>query len=299
MPAPAPATLAITAATALAAGAGVILWGGQPISAGALLTGAAMAAGALVASFRMTRHPARGMTMAIVPWGVLVDPDAELRVLRWAAIQRVTVDVSHALRGGTPVTIASVVTVDTGRERLVGRALGAVGLEGLTVNLEAYAGESARPVSVDLDGTEPVGDGATEPVMAELLARASDLCTTGRGAAILDLPAGGYRSMSASTAGPETLALLRSVLDSGDAQHPADARPLAAIVAVILGARDLVPDLLRLVSAPHPIVAAVARAAAVRLGAPQSRAGTVDEVAAFLFAEDHERIASWARESAA
>ena len=297
MPAPASATLAITAATALAAGAGAILWGGaqHPLSAGVLVVGAAMAAGTIARGGRLSRvrFGAREAAMAIVPWGVLVDPDTDLRILRWAAVHRVTVDVSHALRGGTPVTVASVVTVDTGRELLVGRATGAVGLEGLTVNLQAYASEAARPVAVDLEGHEAAADGATEPVMAELLAHASDLCSTGRGAAILGLPPGGYRSMASATAGPETLDLLRSILGSGP-DLPADARPLASIVAVLLGARELVPDLLRLVSAPHPIVAAVARAAALRLGAPQSRAGTVDEVAAFLFAEDHERIAAWA-----
>ncbi len=299
MPAGGSASLVITAATALAAGAGAFLWGAHPLSAGALITGAAMAAGALAGSWRMTR-PRLGMreaSMAIVPWGVLVDPDAELRVLRWPAVHRITVDVAHAVRGGTPVTVASVVTVDTGRELLVGRAVGAVGLEGLTVHLKAYAGEAARPVAIDLDGLETAGDGATEPVMADLLARASELCSSGRGAAILGLPAGGYRSMASSTAGPETLALLRAVLAS-EVDLPADARPLASIVAVLLGARELVPELLRLVSAPHPVVAAVARAAALRLGAPQSRAGAVDEVAAFLFTEDHERIAAWARAAA-
>jgi hypothetical protein len=235
--------------------------------------------------------------MAIVPWGVLIDPDNEPRVLRWPGIRRITVEVSHTLRGGTPAAVASVVTVDTGRELLAGRAVGAVGLEELTVHLDAYAEEAARPVALDLDGLEEAGDGATEPVMSDLLGRARDLCTTGRGAVQLGLPPGGYRSMGASTAGPDTLALLRSIL--GGSPHtpgpgPADARPLASIVAVLLDARELVPDLLRLVSAPHPVVAAVAKAAALRLGAPQSRAGAVDEVAAFLFEEDHQRIEHWA-----
>jgi hypothetical protein len=241
--------------------------------------------------------------MAVVPWGVVVDPDIAPRVLRWPAIRKITVDVAHTLRGGTPAIVASVVTVDTGNERLTGQTAGAVGLEGLTVNLEAYAEEAARPVALDLEGLEEAGDGATEPVMSELLARAEDLCTTGRGAARLGLPPGGYRSVASTTAGPETLALLRGVLGSesvgnagspGSAGSTADARPLAAVVAVLLGARDLVPDLLRLVSSPHPVVAAVAKAAAIRLGAPRNRAGAIDEVAAFLFDEDHLRIARWA-----
>jgi hypothetical protein len=294
MPARRSAGIAFTTATALAAGVGGLLWGGGHVllSAGALVTGALLAAGALSRGASAAGGAAREATMVIVPWGIVVDPDTEPRILRWPAIRRITVEVSHAIRGGTPVAIASVVTVDTGRERLAGRTWGAVGLEGLTIGLDAYAEEASRPVALDLDGTEEAGDGATEPVMADLLARADDLCTTGRGALLLGLPTGGYRSFSTSAAGPETLALLHAILTAEPSV--ADARPLASILAVRLGAREIVPDLLRLTSAPHPVVAAVAKAAALRLGAPQSRAGAVDEVAAFLFEDDLLRIERWA-----
>jgi hypothetical protein len=257
---------------------------------------AALAAGALAGGRARRRLGVREAAMAIVPWGILVDPDTEPRILRWPGIRRITVDVAHTMQGGTPAAVASVVTVDTGRELLAGRALGAVGLEELTVHLDAYAQEAARPVALDLEGLEEAGDGATEPVMSDLLGRARDLCTTGWGAVQLGLPPGGYRSMAVSTAGPDTLELLRSILGASPGLS-ADARPLASIVAVLLGARELVPDLLRLVSAPHPVVAAVAKAAALRLGAPQSRAGAVDEVASFLFEEDHQRLERWAAES--
>ena len=303
-PAPGSLALAITAATAAMGTAGALLWGSAySLSAGVLLGGAALAASALSIKGALRWRRAHGFgesgrtreaAMAIVPWGILVDPDTELRILRWPGVRRITVDVAHSLRGGTPTAVASVVTVDTGRERLAGRTWGAVGLEGLTVNLDAYAEEAARPVALDLEGLEAAGDGATEPVMDALLTRAGDLCSTGRGAVLLGLPPGGYRSMASRTAGPETVALLRGILDSSATGLPADARPLASIVAVLLGARQLVPDLLRLVSAPHPIVAAVAKAAALRLGAPQSRAGAVDEVAAFLFEEDQQRLEHWA-----
>jgi hypothetical protein len=289
----------MTAAATLAAGTGALLWqGDHSLSAGVLLTGAALAAGAIAGRMKGgSPFGAREASMAIVPWGVLVNPDTEPRVLRWPAIRAITVDVAHTMRGGTPAILSSVVTVDTGRERLTGRTSGNAGLEALVANLEAYAEESSLPVALDLDGTEPAG--ATEPVMADLVTRAEELRSTSRGATALALPPRGYRSMANSTAGPETIALLRSILVSG-ADHDeradklADARPLAAIVAAHLGARALVPELLRLVSAPHPVVAAVAKAAALRLGAPQSRAGAIDEVAAFLFDEDLERIERWA-----
>jgi hypothetical protein len=301
MPGAGPATLALAAAATAAASSAGVLWttGYHPASISALLAGAALAAGALTGrSERRPPGPARSTEtwMAVVPWGVVVNPDTEPRVLRWPAIRAITVEAVHAMRGGTPTVVASVVTVDTGRERLTGRTPGAAGLEGLIANLEAYAEEASRPVALDLEGFEPGGAGATEPVMRDLLARAGEMCTTSRGAVRLVLPSAGYRSIAAAAAGPETLALLRSILappfDGPPA--PADPRALACIVAVLLGARDLVPDLVRLVSSPHPVVAAVAKAAAIRLGAPRNRAGAIDEVAAFLFEEDYLRIGQWA-----
>jgi hypothetical protein len=303
MPGPGSLGVALAGAGAAIASTSALLWssGHHPLAAAFLAGGAALTAGTLLGGEqRRIRAPARAreVAMAIVPWGILVDPDTELRVLRWPAIRKVTVDVAHTMRGGTPAILASVVTVDTGRELLAGRTWGAVGLEGLTVNLEAYAEEAARPVALDLEGNAPAGDGATEPVVSELIARAGDLCSTGRGAVRLNMPARGYRSMVAAAAGPETLALLRSILAGGGDTAPADARPLAALVAVHLGARDLVPDLLRLVSSPHPLVAAVAKAAAVRLGAGRNRAGSIAEVAAFLFDEDAEHLERWSAEAA-
>src|SRR6185312_15709020 len=107
-----------------------------------LVAVAALAAGVLTAGRRMVRgRTVREVAMAVVPWGVLVDPDTEPRVLRWTGIRGINVDVIHRLWGGTPEAVASVVTVDTGRELLVGRAGGAVGLEALTVNIDAYAEE--------------------------------------------------------------------------------------------------------------------------------------------------------------
>lgn len=298
IPGPGSAVIALSAAAATATGLGAALWTGgrHPLLADLLVMGAALAAGIVSTRRQSRRAGTRDVVMAVVPWGVVVEPDTQPRVLRWPAIRKVTVDVAHAMRGGTPLVVASVVTVDTGRERLTGRTPGAAGLERLTVNLGAYAAEAARPVALDLDGEEEAGDGATEPVMAELLARAEDLCGTGRGAARLRLPPGGYRAVASRTAGPETLAILRGVLAwDGEAEGGrADARPLAAVVAVLLGARELVPELLRLVSSPHPVVAAVAKAAAIRLGAPRNRAGSIDEVAAFLFEDDRRRITGWA-----
>jgi hypothetical protein len=293
---PAPKSAGALGATAVAAGVGAMLCvsGGQH-AAPALL---AVACTAVIATALAGKRPrvllrAKQAAMAIVPWGVIVDPENELRVLRWPGVKRVSVHVRHAMRGGTPVAVDTVVAVHTGREILAGCAAGAVGLEGLTVNLAAYADEASREVAFDLDGAVAPAPCTTEPVVADLISRARELCTTGRGAAQLGLPPGGYRSMASASASPDTLDLLRDLLEGG-ARTGADVRPLASILAVLVGARELVPQLLQLVSAPHPIVAAVAKAAALRLGAPQSRAGAIDEVAAFLCDEDRERLEQWA-----
>jgi hypothetical protein len=330
-PGPTPAAIAMAVATAGLGSLALALWGGgqRPLSLGLLLVGGGIVTFALASTGERRRAAGvRQAPMAIVPWGVVVDPDGEPRVLRWPAIQRVSVDVTHSMRGGTPAVVASVVTVETGREAFSGRTAGAAGLEGLTVNLDGYAEESARPAALDLDGLEEAGDGATEPVVRELLQRAEALCSSSAGAARLGLPPGGYRAVASRAATPETVAILRAILNDGGsprqsmragkpaldpmrareraldrgsasippATHPdgPDPRPLAAVVAAALDARDLLPDLLRLVSCPHPLVAAVAKASALRMGAPMSRAGALDEVSAFLFEEDYRDLERWA-----
>ncbi len=240
----------------------------------------------------------REVAMAIVPWGVIVAPDSEHRVLRWPAVRKVDVDVMHTMRGGTPAIVSSLVAVHTDREILAGRSPGAVNLERLVANLEAYAEEAARPPARDLDGREAAGDDATEPVAGALIRHAEELCASGKGAARLALPAGGYRAVASRRAPPETLAELHEALDTNLDGALADPRPLASIVAGLLGAAELVPDLLRLVSSPHPLVAAFAKAAALRLGAPHSRAGSLDELGAFLCEEDFEVIRAWSSRGA-
>lgn len=236
---------------------------------------------------------AREVSMAIVPWGVIVAPDSDPRVLRWPAIRKVDVDVRHTMRGGTPAITSSLVAVHTDREIFAGRSPGAVNLERLVANLDAYAAEAARPPARDLDGREAAIDDATEPMAGALIRHGEDLCASGHGAARLSLPAAGYRTVASRRATPETIAELHAALDADLDARAADPRPLASIAAGLLGATDLVPDLLRLVSSPHPLVAAFAKAAALRLGAPMSRAGSLDELGAFLCEEDLEVITTW------
>jgi hypothetical protein len=322
IPGPPSAALVVAGGTVGVTAASLGLWSAahDPLSVAVTLGVGAGLTWALSRAGRPARRGAREVTMAIVPWGVIVQPETEPRVLRWAAVRKVDVEQVHTLHGGTPAVTSSLVTVETEREILAGRTAGSANLERLVVDLQGYAEEAARAVALDLEATEAAGDGATEPVVAALLDAARDLCTTSRGVCRLSLPSAGYRTVATPVAAPETTALLRAVLrvgalhddadDDGGQSAPSepaadgapgpvldqgpDPRALAALVASMVDARDLVPDLLRLVSSPHPVVAGAARAAALRLGAPQSRAGAVEELEEFLFDEDAALLRAWA-----
>lgn len=236
---------------------------------------------------------AADVPMAIVPWGVVLRPETEPRVLRWSAIERVTVETRHSMRGGVPRVIASRVTVATPREAFRGHAPGAVELECLSANLEHYAHESSRPLSADLVGVAPLDAGSDEPVVARLFEIARASLDSAFGASRLGVAGETYRSNSCLERPRTAVARLAEVLHE-QCDADLDPRPLAALLAGMLNAAELVPILLRLASSPHPIVAAVAKASAVRLGAPLAQAGAVDELGGFLFDDDRLLLERWA-----
>ncbi len=298
MPGPSLATFAVAVGVVCLGAFGVSLWSGaHALTALGLALGGGTLAGLFLGRDAITPG-VRQTAMTIVPWGVLLEPDGDVRVLRWPAIRDIRVHASHSRKGGTPAVVATSVEVVTEHEIWSGQRAGAAGLEGLTANLQRYAEEASRPVAIDLDGRTASADGVTEPVVDELLRAAEALCTTGQGASQLLLPPGGYRVISNRGVGPETLALLRGTL-AGEVASEADPRALAALVAAKLGARALLPELVRLTLSPHPVVAAAARAAAIRLGGARHRVGSIDELGCFLFEEDCAQIARWAEETSA
>ncbi len=229
--------------------------------------------------------------MAIVPWGVLVESDEVPRVLRWPAVENVSVQMVHGVDSGTTTTLWSFVTVDTARERFSGLAPGAVPLDRLEANVEAYAREAGHVASLDLGGTAP-GEGPLEPEVEPLLAAARAYLASAPASSALGLPPAGYRSASARTVSGRALEQLRSVLrDRSD--RPCDPRAFASVLAAELRAQDLADDLLALVQSPHPFIAAVAKVAAHKLGVPRARAGALDEVAPFLMPRDVEMLGAW------
>jgi hypothetical protein len=234
----------------------------------------------------------RPVPMGIVPWGILVDPDHHPRVLRWPAVKGVHVEMLHGRDQGTPTTVWSVVTVETEKgETLVGRASGAVSLDRLMAHLAPYSREQAHVVALDLDG-ERAGEGPLEPDVEPLLAAVRTWLDSAEASTRLDLPPSGYRSVGARAASERTVSALREVLRDRR-ERIVDPRAFAAACAAELHARELAEDLLPLVQSPHPVIAAVAKAAAKRLGAATARVGALDEVAPFLMEHDVEALRAW------
>jgi hypothetical protein len=233
------------------------------------------------------------VAMAIVPWGILVEPDGEPRVLRWAAVKKVHVQMIHGRDQATPTTLWSVVTVETDHEKLVARSPGAVSIDRLLAHLSGYAEEQSHAIAIDLDG-ETSTDGATEPYCEPLIAAARAYVDSAPASTRLSLPPGGYRHTVARAASPETIAILRDVLRDRS-PRATDPRAFAAVIAGELHATALAEDLVALVQAPHPVIAAVARAAAHRLGVATARAGALDEVAPFLEGHDVDALTAWMR----
>lgn len=232
--------------------------------------------------------------MAIVPWGVIVRPDADdERVLPWSGVRRILVEHFHTKDvAGAPATVESYVTVETPRERLAGRAPGHVSLERLIAFLHAYQDESARPVAVDLDGNPLVGDPLDrQGITTRLLEAVPSYLASSEGRGSLSLEPMSYRDDDSRAPSLGAVRVLRDILRG--TPERADARPLAALLSAEIRAESLLPDLLRLVTSVHPVVAACAKAAALRLGAEPTRVGALEEVAPFLSEEDLSALSAW------
>jgi len=236
---------------------------------------------------------ARTVPMAIVPWGILLEHEVHPRVLHWGGITRVDVDTAYGRDGASDFTTWSIVTIETERERFTGCTPGAVPLDRLMAHFHAYAREQSHAVALDLDG-RLAEDGPVEPQCEPLLRAAQAWVASGPASSRLGLEAAGYRRVTGRTPSPRTFQELRQVLRDRT-ERAVDPRPFAAVVAAELGARDLADDLVSLVQSPHPVVAAVAKAAGRRLGVATTRVGTLDEVAPFLMPLDVETLETWSR----
>ncbi len=227
--------------------------------------------------------------MAIVPWGVLVERTDAPRILRWAAVRRIAVLVPR----WPFASASSLVAVETENERFVGEATGTVPLDCLALHLEAYAGEQGAPIALGFHEETAGVLPASEPTYESLFSAVRHYLASAAAVTELGLPGGGYRRASMLVPTPETVEKLRNVLRDRTPRR-ADPRAFAAVVAGEMDARPLAPDLVALTQCPHPLVAAVAREAACKLGVPRAKTGTLEEVAPFLiWASDRACLEDW------
>ena len=233
----------------------------------------------------------RATPLAIVPWGVLVHSEPVPRMLRWAAVRSIKVDFVHGMDHATPFTRWSLVTICTDRETLGGRASGQLSLERLEAYFPRYAEEAARPAALDLEGNSAL-DEWLEPSFELLLAEARRLLGSGELMDRLGLMPRSYREPRPQLS-VEAVERLKEVL-RGPLESAADPRPLAALIAAELGARELMDPLRDLATSPHALLAAIARASALRLGADVKRIGSVEELSDFVASRELEQIQSWA-----
>ena len=228
--------------------------------------------------------------LAIVPWGVVVHSAEGPRVLRWGAIDSVQVrsrtDVDLDVAPWTEVTLRART------ETLVGRARGVVPLERLQEHLTSYAQEAGRPIALDAWATHTAVS-EFEPVFPRLLDEVHRALRELDAIPELGLSVRGYRGGSQGDIGAEGVDVLRQWLTQDAAPLGADRRPLAAVLAAELGARTLLDVLVGLTISPHPMVAAVARVAALRLGAELRRVGSLQELSDFVAAAELDAMLSW------
>ena len=224
--------------------------------AGLLVGGVLGAASGLV---RFGRAPGRGF--ALVPWGIVLDHDEQITAIRWSGVR--ALDVAYrATRDGT---VRTRVEVDSLRGSFVGWASDAVDFGALAGNLHAVATASSRPIAVDLDGESRAHDG--EPFVERILDAARRLVMR-EGELCLGLEARSYR-VGPTSEGFTTAMALRAigVASSTRLSGESDGDPWALIAAIAgeLRLSAFMPELSRLSNAPHPGVAALARAAVGRL----------------------------------
>lgn len=282
-------------------GASVAAALGVALTATEAVIGAVLAATGIAYVWRKVHGPGplfgkSGVPLAFTPWGVLVEENDGLHVLRWAAIRRVHLHVIYGRDEATPGALWSLVNVETARERYTARAPGAVPLESVLANLDAYAEESSHRIAMDIDGARE-GEGPIEPDFEPLVESARAYVETAPASSRLSLPPLSYRRQSAHAAGEETIAELRKIL-TDRTPRKVDPRPFASVLAAELHASELLRDIVKLVQSPHPFVAAVAKASARKLGANSgeaARAGSLDEIAPFLHEDDVSAMDRWVR----
>jgi hypothetical protein len=233
--------------------------------AGLLVGGVVGTASAFVAAWR---PPQVERGFAMVPWGLLVDGPHEVTAVRWSGVHDLDVHY-RATRDGT---VRTRVAVDSVVGSLVGWASDAVDIGALAGSLDVVAAASSRPLATDLRGEGGARDG--EPFVERVLDAARKLVA----------------ARDATRIAEQLKALGESAVGS------ADPWGLVAAIAGELRLSSFSSQLGRLANAPHPGVAAIARAAIARLsrGEEHEADDEIDALTWFVPPDELSRLRAWA-----
>ncbi len=234
----------------------------------------------------------QAVDISIVPWGLIIDPDKAPRAAPWHNITTIKYSlVSRDRSRDNELPKLAIVVV----ELLDGKRLQASAEEGeWLVSVTELHGKLAvsarRPPAGSLDGKQALVQDDI-PTSLSLLRRADAILDSAEGRSSLGLETGGYRNTSSRIASEDTLRILKNAL--WQANSPYDTGPLAAILAAKLSAHTLLQDILKLILSPSPMLAAVCRASAVKLGASLMTAGSLEETRFFVAAADRAELSLW------
>jgi hypothetical protein len=206
------------------------------------------------------RAPKNGMRLrgfAIVPWGIVLDAEEQVAAIRWSGIHDLDIQY-RATHDGTVRTRVEVATV---RGCFVGWAWDAH-FTALAGQLHDVAASSSRALAVNLEGSFTISEG--DPFVERVLDAARRIVHV-ESETELCLEARGYRAARGTSLRSElTAAALRSI-DLSCVVGAPDPSALIAAIAGELRLASFLPELSRLVNAPHPAVAAIARASLGRI----------------------------------
>jgi hypothetical protein len=189
------------------------------------------------------------------------------------------------------VALSHLRWVAAGR-RYVGETAYDHGLASLGVDFARYAEESRRPIALGLEADSSSVDPSAPGAFAEVRENARRFLAVGEGRAFRSIQLASYRDRQSGVSEEARHALRRAI-----ECHPerCDPGPYAAVLAVELGHAAAVGSLVAHILSPNPLVAAVFKAAARRLGASPMQSGKIDEVRPFVSEAALGELEAWSR----
>jgi hypothetical protein len=153
-----------------------------------------------------------------------------------------------------------------------------------------FAEEARREVALGFSAGGP-SEPARAGLFVELLRNAREWLASPEGAEETQVVSGEYRTQERRLRPTFTTEL---ELALAGAPIAADRGPFAAIVAAELRVTSLLDHLRTLTTSPHPLLAAIAAGAALRLGESPIRVGKPEHVEPYIDAETSRAIMAWA-----